>query len=269
VGFFRENYAKDGNFVEGWSEALAKDYPRLAAKGATAKSEAAFLKMMDDTIGFASGKRVTRPDAASTPQQIAEYRALVGAPNEAAEYNFKPDPKTVPAGMTWNEEGASRIEALAHKHNVPKEFVAELLPEYIAHVTEQAAKGKEKWEAKINELKAQTVAQFKEEWGEDFATRAGAMEDFMTARGLNMEDPIVKAAVHHPQIAKMIDEAYRASREAPIPGVDKGVFSGSASPRQQAKEIMKAPGWRQNPETFKRVMDLYKQQAAHDRRKAK
>jgi hypothetical protein len=68
----------------------------------------------------------------------------------------------------------------------------------------------------------------------------------------------------------MIDEARRSSREAPLPGVNSSVATGSMSPRQQALDIMKAnSNWRQNPETHKRVNDLYAQEAQAQKRKAR
>ncbi|WP_367871833.1 hypothetical protein [Luteolibacter sp. Populi] len=74
-GFFREDLvAKEGKLAEGWSGRFEEmGLGRLAAKGAQSKDEASFWKMLDDTIGHASKKMVSRPGEGAAPQELSEY----------------------------------------------------------------------------------------------------------------------------------------------------------------------------------------------------
>lgn len=262
TGFFRDEFAKDGKFIEGWSKNLSDaGFQRLASKALTAKDEAGLFRMLDDVIGFASKKTVARPTAGASDQELSDFRRLVGAPEAANAYEFKPG--KVPDGMEWDDASAAAFQELAYKHHVPAEFMKEASAFYVGVMEKQQAAAQERMTTKIGELAAASEGRFKKEWGEDYDSRLEANKAFVTARKLDVSNPIVAAALSHPDIVALIDEARRASREAPLPGIKQEVFTGSASPRQQAQEIMKQDrNWKNDPEKSRRVRDLYAQESA-------
>jgi len=265
-GFFRDDYATEGKFKEGWSKALEDaGFQRLASRAMTAKDEASLFRMLDDAIGHASGKRVTRPTEGAADQDVQDFRRLVGAPNAPEEYGFKP-PK-VPDGLEWDDESAAAFQQLAHKHHVPAEFMKEASEFYLGVAQKQQQQAQTRMAAKIDELAAASEKRFRKEKGDDYEGFLGANRDFITARKLDLGDPILKAALSHPDIVALVDEARRASREAPIPGIDKEVFNGSGSAKQQAQAIMRQdPNWKRDPVKAARVKDLYAQDAAREKR---
>lgn len=267
ASFFRDDYSTEGKFKEGWSQKFADlGYHRLAAKGALAKDEAGFLKMMDDTIGHASGRRITRPSEGASDQDVADFRSLVGAPTEASEYGFMKE--GLPEGVTRDDLLSGKVEAALHKHHVSKEAAAELSGIYLEQLGAMKEKGNEAINKRIAELQESTTAELRKEFGEDYEATNTAIKDFLTARKVNLDDPLVRYALLHSPIAKIVNEARKASREAPLAGIKQEVFTGSGSPRQQAQEIMKQDrNWRNDSEKAARVADLYAQQAAIDKRR--
>jgi hypothetical protein len=85
-----------------------------------------------------------------------------------------------------------------------------------------------------------------------------------------MADPALKLALSHPAIVRIVDEARRAGREAPLPGANNSTAVGSMTPRQQALEIMKSnPGFQRDKALSAKVNDLYNQEAQARKRQGK
>jgi len=261
------SFHKEGKFNEGWSQALRDaGFERLANKGALAPDEATFLRSLDDTLGHVGKKASAYPTATSTEAEIAEYRRAAGVPDAPAGYTLKPE--SLPDGIEWDEAGAGEFAAVLHKHHAPAALAKELgamFTNQLVKMREAAAGGFEK---QINDLAAKSSQVFGKEWGDDVDGRRQANVDFVKVRGLDLSDPVLRIALSHPDIVRLVDEARRSVREAPLPGVDAGVFTGSGSPRQQAMELMRAnPGWQRDAPLAKRIQDLHALQAKQDARK--
>jgi hypothetical protein len=265
--FFDGGLHKDGAFNEGWSQSL-KDagYERLANKGALVKSEGDFLRSLDDALGLVGKKSAGFPTATSTETEIAEYRRSAGVPDAANGYTLKPE--SLPEGVVWDEAGASEFAGLLHKHHAPAALATELGAMWAkqqGQFRETAATG---FEQQVNDLAAKSAQIFGKEWGDEMDDRRQANADFAKVRGLDLNDPVLRIALSHPDIVRLLDEARRSVREAPLPGVNEGVFTGSGSPRQQAMELMRAnPRWQQDPVLSKRIQDLHAMNAKQEQRK--
>lgn len=61
----------------------------------------------------------------STPEEIAEFRKALGVPEKPEDYALKPE--TLPEGVTFDEESAKAVAALAHKHNIPASAMREIV----------------------------------------------------------------------------------------------------------------------------------------------
>ena len=72
------------------------------------------------------GKKVTAPTDSSTPEEIAAWRKLVGAPNDPNEYGDL-KPKDIPDEL-WDAGLSDKAKAIALKYHLPaaalKEFAA-------------------------------------------------------------------------------------------------------------------------------------------------
>ena len=268
--FFGEHIAKEGVFNEGWSEQLrAAGFERLANKAQLAKDEATLFRSLDDTLGYVGKKQVgpTWPTEASTPEEISHFRKVAGVPDDPSGYALKPE--KLPEGIEWDDADAQAYAELFHKHHVPKGAAQDLVNRHLESIARMSDKGKEIITARIGEFATQSESTFQKEWGDAYDSRLESNRAFVASRlkPEEMADPVLAAALSHPAIVRMVDEARRGLREAPLPGVGHDVGGGSMSPRQQAMTIMQAnPQWSKNPDMAKRVNDLYALDAAQAKR---
>lgn len=267
---FGEHIQADGSFKEGWTSALAEKFPRLANTAMRYKTEADFLQGMDHALGLVGKKTagVSYPKEGATPEEIAAFRAEAGVPMRPEEYNLKPE--KLPDFITWTDDNAKKVAEVLHAHHVPEAAAKALVQVHLENITKQAEQEVAAQTGKLREMIGKTTQEFQKEWGVDYDARRTANIDFVTARFTpeDLADPMLNMALSHPAIVRIVDEARRASRESPLPGVNAASAPGSMSPRQQAMDIMtQNPQWRNNPELSRRVNDLYAQEAAAQKRR--
>lgn len=273
TGFFGEHIAKDGQFQEGWAEQLrTAGFERLATKAMTAKDEATLFKMLDDTIGFVGKKQVgpVFPTPASTEEEVMSFRKVAGIPDEPSGYALKPE--KLPEGIQWDDADANAYAELFHKHHVPAAAAQELVQKHMESIGRMVETGKEAIGVQISQFASESEKMFQSEWGSEYGDRLEANRAFVQTRlkPEELSDPVLAAALSHPAIVRMVDDARKSLRDAPLPGVGQEVSRGSMSPRQQAVEIQKAnPRWERDPELNRRVMDLYALDAAQMKRRGK
>lgn len=256
--FFRDEYSSgDGKFHEGWSGKFAEmGLTRLASKAATAKDEATLFRMLDDTIGHASRRSVRRPGDGASEQEVADYRRMTGAPEGAEEYGFLTE--GLPEGAARDDLLAGKLETLLHQHHAPRELAGDLSALYLEALGSMKQRGSEVLDARIAALEAGTTRALREEHGEDFDRVNAATKEFLASHEVDLGDPLMRYALLHPQMARIVNEARLAGKEKALPGVGKAVFTGSGSPREQAQQIMREdPHWRKDAGKFRRVTELY------------
>ena len=271
TNFFGDHVQEGGNFKEGWTSAIAEKHPALANQLMRYKTEGDAFTGLENLVKTVGKKTagVSYPKAGASEAEIAAFRTDAGVPGRAEEYNLKPE--NLPEGIGWDDATGKTFSELMHKHHIPAAAAKELVAAHLQNVAAQGQGAQQATQAKLGELVAQTTAEFQREWGVEFQNRVDANNDFVAARlpAEALADPALQMALSHPSIVRIIDEARRASREAPLPGGANTVATGSMSPRQQAMEIIKGnPKWRKDPETEKRVNDLYAQEAQAQKRKA-
>jgi hypothetical protein len=270
--FFGEHIAKGGVFNEGWAENLrAAGFERLANKAMLAKDEATLFKTLDETIGFV-GKRQppgpSWPTEGSTPEEVAQFRKAAGVPEAAEGYTLKPD--KLPEGIRWSDEDAKAYAEVFHAHNIPAAAAQALVDRHLETIAHMAESGQDQLREQIGKFVSESEAVFQREWGDAYDSRLEANRAFVSTRlkPEELADPVLAAAMSHPAIVRIVDEARRGLREAPLPGVGADAGSGSMSPREQARTIMAAnPQWQKDPTTAKRVNDLYALDAAQQKRR--
>lgn len=271
--FFGDHVQEAGAFKEGWTESLrAAGYERLATKAAFSKDEASLLRTLDETIGFV-GKRpvgLAYPKAGASDEDISAYRHDAGVPDSAEAYKLKPE--NLPAGVDWDDAGVKPYADIFHAHHIPQAAAAALIAQHMETVIGQVGAGQVAMQAKIGDFAKASEATYQKEWGESYDSRLESNRAFVASRfdATEMADPVLQAALSHPKFVRLVDEARRALRDTPLPGVGHEVTGGSHSPRQQAFEIMKSnPGWKQDTALATRVHDLYALDAQQQKRAKK
>lgn len=270
ANFFGSHVQKDGAFVEGWTSAIAEKHPALANQLMRYKTEGDAFAGLESLVKLVGKKTagVAYPKAGASAEEIAAFRADAGVPGRAEEYNLKPE--KLPEGIGWDDETGKQFAELMHAHHIPAGAAKALVEAHLENVAKQGQTMAQAQAAKLGEMVQKATAEFQKEWGVEFQNRFDANNDFVAARipAEDLKDPALQMALSHPAIVRMIDEARRASREAPLPGANSTVATGSMNPRQQAKEIISAnPNWRKDPDLARRVNDLYAQEAQAEKRR--
>lgn len=268
--FFGESVAKDGQFVEGWTENLQSlGLTRLANKAALAKDETTLFKSLDDALGLVGKKAgIAYPKPGADDSAIAAYRADAGVPDSPEAYNLKPD--QLPPGIEWSEQSASAFSQALHQHHVPEAAARELVGIHLQQQAELAQQAQGTYQQALSNQVQQAEAVFQKEWGNQYEERLESNRTYVSSlfSPEDLQQPALQAALSHPAMVRVIDSARRSLRESPLPGVGSESSSTTHSPRQQAVEIMTAnPGWRTNPDLQKRVSDLYALDAAQGKRR--
>jgi hypothetical protein len=270
--FFGQHISKGGKFQEGWTESLrAKGFERLANKAQTAGDESTLFRILDETIAFTGKKTIpTYPGPDADDASLAAYRKSAGVPDTPEAYNIKP--RELPPGVEWDDALQGSIAQIFHKHHVPEAAAKELIQAHVASLAEKSKAAGDSYAQHITTLVQQAEQTFRQEWGGDYEQRLEANKTFVQSRFKpeELSDPTLRAALSHPQIVRVIDEARRSLRESPLPGISAEHTGGSMSPRQQAQAIMKAdPRWAKNPEAASKVKQLYELEAAQTRRQGR
>ena len=269
--FFGEHIQKDGAFTEGWTESLrTAGFERLATKAALAKDETTLFKVLDDTLGFVGKKTgIAYPKPGATDEDISLYRKDAGVPDSPDAYELKP--ATLPPGLEWSDETAKGYAEILHRHHVPQAAAKELLGLHMESAAAQAGTAQSQFNTRVLSFIQASEQTYKAEWGKDYETRLEANRAYVQSRfdATELSDPLLQAALSHPKLVRLIDEARRNLREAPLPGVGAEAASGSMSPRQQGEAIMRAnPQWQRDPALAARVQELYALEANQQKRRA-
>lgn len=270
--FFSDRVAKEGSFVEGWTSSLAGSHPALANQMMRYKTEADAFTGLENLVKTVGRKAagVSYPKEGATPEEVAAFRTDAGVPGRAEEYVLKPE--KLPDGVTWDDATSKQFSDIMHAHHIPAGAAKALVAAHLDTTASHAAAAAVAVQARLESMVAASTKQFQQEWGVEFQNRVDVNNDFVGARltAEDMADPALKLALSHPAIVRIVDEARRAGREAPLPGASNTTAVGSMTPRQQAMEIMKSnTGWQRDPALSSRVTDLYKQESQAMKRQTK
>lgn len=178
---------ESGKFSTGWQAKLPdelKTNPSLAAIGSIsdlAKSYAYTKSLV--------GKRLEAPGEDATPEAVAEWRKVVGAPASADEYgNLRPE--TIPEAM-WDKEGEKAFRGLALKHNLTPSAVKAIVGHYageIAQGIEQTAEAEKQFLASEGES-------LRKAWGTDYDANLSLASRVAKTVGLDPQaHPIFQSA---------------------------------------------------------------------------
>jgi hypothetical protein len=269
IRFMSDAFHKDGQFNEGWSENFEKaGLGRLAKIGMKYKDEGEFWKGLDHMAQFV-GKKAGHlpPNETSTPEEIAEYRKQIGAPEDPTGYKFKPE--NLPPGSEWNDALSQKAEALMHQHNIPEKFAPELAKLSGEFMQDMADKAKAKFDETMDGYASASEARFKKEWGPEYGERHTQNIEFAKAHfgeeNYN-SNAYLRAALCMPEVMALVDIARREVRGAGLPGAG-GEITNSMSLQQQIDEYCAShPKWSTTPHENAHVETLIKMQMQREKR---
>lgn len=172
-----------------------------------------------------------KPGADSPPEDHAKYfaelRKYTGAPEKPEDYGLKA-PDTLPEGVEWNAELASKAASIAHKYSVPPEALQELIALNNENVSGLIAKSESVQKEQVDAM----VAELNTEWGADAKNNWQRANRGAVALGVDLEKSGLGNNPHFIRAALRFDEMI---------GDDKGLVNSDsqATYREQMERIQK------------------------------
>lgn len=117
---------QDGSFVPDWDTHLEQDLRHPDLKNF--KSVQDLARSYVHTKRLVGAKGIIPPTEKSTPQEVAEYRKAMGAPED--EKGYQVSNEGLPEGVQVSEELAGKFRTIANKYHMPVAAWAELAKAY-------------------------------------------------------------------------------------------------------------------------------------------
>lgn len=231
---WRETYAdkqtdKEGNPLD--DAAKEKLMKRLARY---ASPQAALDAMINAQNKISSGGLVKVPGKDATPEEIAQYRAEIGVPEDPKGYDL-----TLGDGLVIGEEdmdGINQFLETAHANNYTQQQVTEGLNWYYKQQENAVA---ERFEADTKH-RAAAEEELRQEWGPEYQANRNLMANYLSDFGEGVAELITGARLadgtplaNHPDILRGFVAKARAAN--PIGALVPG--SGTKQHEQMISEI--------------------------------
>lgn len=227
----------DGSFVENWTLRLPEEIRGDAFSLAKYKTVEELAKGTINQGKLIGRKGVFVPHEKSSPEEVAEFRKALGVPETPDGYEAKPE--KLPTGIAWNDALAKPFVEIAHKHNIPKAALKELIATHIA--VEQ-----HRGNAMVQQAQARVEAQFKagtaeleKTWGNQKAEKERDVRQVCAVLGIDIHDP----GLSSPGVVKGLALVKRYISEDKLVQANGGLPSALNGPAM-AKDIRTNP---QNP----------------------
>lgn len=150
--------------VTSWAEkASEKDVPSLI------KGYAHASKRMGSAINL-PGKDAKPEEITALKTKLYEAGVLTAPPANPKDYGLI-KPENLPEGLQWSDELSGKFATALHKHGVPKEALADLLPLYMEAIGGSAKS------LQVN--REESLAQLKGEFGEKYDERVEMVKRMM------------------------------------------------------------------------------------------
>lgn len=200
-----------------------------ATKGAadTEKLGSAYLSLEQQ---FSKKGTLTAPLPGDPPEKIEAYqselRKITGAPDNPEGYGLK-KPEQMPEGVTWNDEHANKLAAVAHKHALPLAAVNDLLA--LKLELEQGSAGQAK--ANLDTYVQGQKEQLQTAWKGDFDKNLSSAKAAAKQLGVDLSDPDLG---NNAKVIQVLHKASLLMREDRMLG---GLEGSSKTATEQMEEI--------------------------------
>ncbi len=138
---------------------------------------------------FNSDPSLKAPNDQSTPEQVAAWRKIVGAPQKPEDYGASLKPEALPDEQ-WRKEDDDGIRAIFHKHNATPGMVRDVM-EFYGNSVKQ---GMERLIANEQAFTSEQVAALKTEWGSTYDANKSLSDRFAASIGLKPNHPFLQDA---------------------------------------------------------------------------
>lgn len=214
----------DGTFSEGWTDRLPDGLKGHAALQVL-PSFPDLVKSYVETKSMV-GKKLEAPGENATPEQLAAWRKVLGAPDAPEGYLGDAKslrPESIPEEL-WDAGNEKEFLALAHKHNLPPAAVKDILGFYGQSMT----KGMEQnTAAEAAHLTAET-AKLKQAWGNEFDNNLGLASRAAKVAGL---DPATNPIFGSSEVVEAFAKLGRMFNETSLVTGEQSSASGSITSR--------------------------------------
>ncbi|MFN0130803.1 MAG: hypothetical protein ACKV19_29420 [Verrucomicrobiales bacterium] len=202
------------------------------------------------------GKRLEAPGPDATPDQIAAWRKVVGAPDSPDGYGETLRPETFPEDQ-WDAESEKEFRSIAHKHHLSPSAVKDI----IGYYEKSVLAGVDQAKAGEPEFLAAETATLKKAWGGEYHRNLGLAQRFAATLGLKSDNPVFTSAE---VVQAMARGASLLSESKLITGQAAGL---PASNQERAQAIMDSKNQdllaREYRGEFGRERQLQAQQVLH------
>jgi hypothetical protein len=131
------------------------------------------------------GKRLEAPGPDATPDQIAAWRKVVGAPDTPDGYGDTLRPESFPEGQ-WDADSEKEFRSIAHKHHLSPSAVKDI----IGYYEKSVLAGVDQAKAGEAEFLAAETASLRKAWGGEYDRNLGLAHRFAATLGLKPDNPI-------------------------------------------------------------------------------
>lgn len=175
----------EGKFTPGWHEKLPDDLKAYAPSLQTFSSVNDVFKSYGE-LKKAYGQKVQPPNETSTPEQVAKWRQLVGAPESLDGYKFE-KPSDLPAGMEWNEGLLKSVSEWALSNHIPPKSIEGLISVYNKEQSARLGAAQEKATADGLQALQEEESRLKTAWGDKFDANSQQAKAAAAALGIKAD----------------------------------------------------------------------------------
>jgi hypothetical protein len=174
------------------------------------------------------------PGADAKPEQVAEWRRMLGVPDKADDYKFD-----IPEGLKVDDAALAEVRGELHKAGLDPEQYASVMGLW---ANRTKAEMDAKAQASVQEANA-TKAELAREWGAgEFDGRLARAERVLEWTGLG--ETLAKAGLTgNAAVIRALDKMALAMGEDTIAGTERGMSRGTAEQRldEVQKRMMQLP----------------------------
>lgn len=161
-------------------------------------------------------------------------RKPVGLPETPEGYQLKPE--TLPDGIEWSEEMATRFAGVFHQSGVTPDAAKAITQTFIELEAANQAQIAEAYEKHI----AESTAALKKEWGSNYDAKIGQVKQVVATLGY---DPADAALFSNPKVVGFLGKVVGMLSEDAVASMRGAVAPGNAfvSGHEEARAIMRDP----------------------------
>jgi hypothetical protein len=180
---------QDGTFLPDWDNHLEQDLRHPDLKNF--KSVQDLARSYVHTKRLVGHRGIIPPTEKSTPQEVAEYRKAMGAPED--EKGYQVSNEGLPEGTTISEEFAGKFRAIANKYHLPVAAWSELAKAYTDVEKSRLEIGQQATIEQLNQQFKEGDETLRRDWGREYESNKEKLRSILS-------DPRVRVNPNNPAL---------------------------------------------------------------------